>query len=76
MDVRTQFALIILFLPLASFALQIFFGRRIGPRGVWISVAASFVTLILAVSMLFTVVLGTPMNHYPEVAGSRWGILA
>ena len=68
MDVRTQFALIILFLPLASFVLQIFFGRRIGPRGVWISVAASFVTLILAASMLFTVVLGTPMNHYPEVA--------
>ncbi len=67
MDPRTQFALIILFLPLASCVLQIFFGRRLGPRGVWISVAAEFVTLILAFSMLATVALGTPMYHYPEV---------
>ena len=67
MDARTQFTLIILFLPLASCVLQIFFGRRLGPRGVWISVAAIFVTLILAFSMLATVMLGTPMHHYPEV---------
>ncbi len=67
MDTRTLYALIILFLPLASFALQIFFGKRIGPRGVWVSVAAVFAILILAVSMLFTVVLGTPMQYNPEV---------
>lgn len=67
MDVRTQFALIILLLPLASFVLQIFFGRRLGPKGVWISVAALGVTLILALSMLTMVLLGTPMHHYPEI---------
>ncbi|MFC1618999.1 NADH-quinone oxidoreductase subunit L [Candidatus Neomarinimicrobiota bacterium] len=67
MDPRTMYALIILFLPLASFVLQIFFGKRIGPRGVWISVASLFITLILAFSMLFTTVLGTPIHHYPEV---------
>ena len=67
MDIRSQFALLILFLPLASFVLQIFFGRRLGPRGVWISVAALFITLILAASMLATVAFGTPMDHLPEV---------
>ncbi len=67
MDSRTLFALIILFLPLASCVLQVFFGRRLGPRWVWISVSAEFVTLILALSMLATVILGTPMEHYPEV---------
>ncbi len=67
MDPRTQYALAILLLPLASFVLQIFFGRRLGPRGVWISVMAVFATLILAFSMLLTVALGTPMEHHPEV---------
>ena len=67
MDIRIQFALLILLLPLASFVLQIFFGNRLGPRAVWISVAATFITLLLAGSMLLTVALGTPMAFYPEV---------
>ena len=66
-NILSQFALIILFLPLASFVLQIFFGRRLGPRAVWISVAALFTTLVLAAAMLATVALGTPMDHHPEV---------
>ena len=67
MDIRGQFALLILFLPLASFILQIFFGKRLGPRAVWISVASAFITLILAGSMLLTIALGTPMAYFPEV---------
>ncbi|MEE9464350.1 MAG: NADH-quinone oxidoreductase subunit L [Candidatus Neomarinimicrobiota bacterium] len=67
MHTLTLYALIILFLPLASFVLQIFFGRLLGPRGVWISVGAVAVTLMLAFSMFFTTVLGSPMEHYPEV---------
>ncbi len=67
MHTLTLYALIILFLPLASFVLQIFFGRLIGPRGVWLSVGALAVTLVLALSMFFSVVLGSPMEHYPQV---------
>ncbi|MCH8837951.1 MAG: NADH-quinone oxidoreductase subunit L, partial [Candidatus Marinimicrobia bacterium] len=67
MHTLTLYALIILFLPLASFVLQIFFGRLIGPRGVWLSVGAVAITLVLALTMLFSVVLGSPMEHYPEL---------
>ena len=63
----TQIALAILFLPLASFVLQIFFGRRLGPRGVWISVVAIFTTLVLSFALLANVILNHPEPHYPWV---------
>ncbi len=68
MDSRTLFALIILFLPLASFVFQIFFGKKVGPKGVWISVAAIGVTFVLAISMLFTTVTsGITSDYFPVV---------
>ena len=68
MDSRTLFALIILLLPLASFVFQIFFGRRFGPKGAWVSVAAIGVTLVLASSMLFTTVTsGITSAYFPVV---------
>lgn len=45
-------ALFILFLPLLSFVLQIFFGRRFEEKkGEWVSVGLQFVTLILSLVM-------------------------
>lgn len=52
-------ALFILFLPLASFALQIFLGTKVlGRKGVWISVAMLFVCLALSLIILYAVVVG------------------
>ncbi|NOZ09237.1 MAG: NADH-quinone oxidoreductase subunit L [FCB group bacterium] len=45
-----MFALAILFLPLLSFAFQIFFGSKIGRAAHWFSLAALGVTLSLALS--------------------------
>ena len=67
MHALTINALLILFLPLASFVLQIFFGRFLGPKGVWISVASVAATLVLALSMFFTIATGTTIAHFPEV---------
>ncbi|NQV30558.1 MAG: NADH-quinone oxidoreductase subunit L, partial [Candidatus Marinimicrobia bacterium] len=48
-----KLALLILFLPLLSFVLQIFFGRRYeDKKGEWVSVGLVFTTLIMALVML------------------------
>jgi len=47
-----KLALFILFLPLLSFVLQIFFGRRFEDRkGEWVSVGLQFITLIMSLSL-------------------------
>lgn len=47
-----KLALFILFLPLLSFVLQIFFGRRFeDKKGEWVSVGLQFATLIMSLSM-------------------------
>ncbi len=47
-----KLALLILFLPLLSFVLQIFFGRRYEEKkGEWVSVGIAFTTLIMALVM-------------------------
>lgn len=50
------YGILILLLPLAAFAIQIFLGRRLPRQGDWVSVGAVMVTLCLALSM-FAVML-------------------
>jgi len=46
-----QYGLIILFLPLAAFVVQIFIGKRLPKQGDWVSVSAVVITLCLALAM-------------------------
>ena len=41
----------ILFLPLAAFIVNIFFGKRLPRQGDWVSIAAIIITLILSLSL-------------------------
>ena len=49
-----QFSLLILFLPLGAFLVQIFFGKRIPRDGDWVSIGAILITLILSFVMFFS----------------------
>ncbi|MGH7496504.1 MAG: NADH-quinone oxidoreductase subunit L [bacterium] len=52
MDTITQYALIILLLPLAAFVVQIFFGKRLPRQGDWLPTGAMFACLIFAILIL------------------------
>jgi len=63
-----KLALFILFLPLLSFALQIFFGRRFeDKKGEWVSIGIQFTTLILALIMFVMMLLKYDPNFSIEV---------
>ena len=47
----TNVCLLILFLPLAAFIVNIFFGKRLPRQGDWVSIAAIIITLILSLSL-------------------------
>ena len=44
----TNASLLILFLPLAAFVINIFFGKRLPRQGDWVSIGAIVTTLILS----------------------------
>ena len=47
----TDSCLLILFLPLIAFIINIFFGKRLPRQGDWVSVGAILITLLLALSL-------------------------
>ena len=47
----TNACLLILFLPLCAFLINIFFGKRLPRQGDWISIIAIVTTLILSLSL-------------------------
>ena len=47
----TNASLLILFLPLAAFLINIFFGKRLPRQGDWISISAIITTLLLSLSL-------------------------
>ncbi len=47
----TDACLLILFLPLIAFIINIFFGKRLPRQGDWVSVGAILITLLLALSL-------------------------
>jgi len=51
-------ALLVLFLPLASFFFQIFFGKRIGRKAHWFSLIAIGITLGIAISFVANIFFG------------------
>jgi NADH-quinone oxidoreductase subunit L len=51
-NIITDFCLLILFLPLVAFAINIVFGKRLPRQGDWVSVGAILITLVLSLSLL------------------------
>ena len=63
-----KLSLFILFLPLVSFVLQIFFGRRYEERkGEWVSVGIQFITLVMSLVMLGLMLSKYDPNYSLEV---------
>jgi len=56
-NIFINFSLLILFLPLVAFLVQIFFGKRLPREGDWVSISAIITTLILAISMFVAMLL-------------------
>jgi len=57
-----DYSLLILFLPLMAFTIQIFIGKRLPRQGDWVSIGAVIITLILAIAMFASMLFG----HNPE----------
>ena len=53
-DTITFFCLLILFLPLVAFVINIFFGKRLPRQGDWVSVGAILTTHLISLIMLFS----------------------
>ena len=65
-------ALFILFLPLLSFALQIFFGKRFEEKkGEWVSVGIQFITLIMSLAM-FVMMMSRHDPHFSLEVHQSW----
>jgi len=63
-----KLALFILFLPLLSFVLQIFFGRRFeDKKGEWVSVGIQFTTLIMSLAMFAMMISRNDPNFSIEI---------
>ena len=62
MNVFLQYTLIIYFLPLIAFAIQIFIGKRLPRQGDWVSVGAVLTTLVLSLALF----AGMLLNYNPH----------
>ncbi|NOZ03346.1 MAG: NADH-quinone oxidoreductase subunit L [FCB group bacterium] len=62
MNIFIQYALVIYFLPLIAFAIQIFVGKRLPRQGDWVSIGAILTTLVLALAMFASMLL----NYNPD----------
>ena len=52
-----QYSLVVLFLPLVAFLIQIFFGKRLPRQGDWVSIGAISITLVLAIIMFVRMII-------------------
>ena len=66
-----HFSLLILFLPLAAFVVQIFFGKHLPRQGDWVSVGAVVITLVLSLIMFVTMLFGHD-SGFTEEASFTW----
>tara|TARA_Y100000590_G_scaffold470562_1_gene666365 strand:- start:10579 stop:12627 length:2049 start_codon:yes stop_codon:yes gene_type:complete len=66
-----QFSLLILLLPLAAFAVQIFFGKRLPRQGDWVSIGAVGFTLVLSLIM-FATMLSSYDSGFSKEASFTW----
>ncbi len=65
-NIYIQNSLIILFLPLVAFVIQIFIGKRLPRQGDWISISAIVTTLILSLYMFVSMLQGYDSNFTQE----------
>ena len=70
-NIFINYSLFILFLPLAAFLIQIFYGRRLPRQGDWVSVSAVGITLILSIAMFVAMLLDNDPEFRQE-AGFTW----
>ena len=56
-NIITDFSLLILFLPLVAFIINIIFGKRLPRQGDWVSIGAILITLILSLSLLMNMLM-------------------
>ena len=61
-NIFINYSLFILFLPLAAFVIQIFFGKKLPRQGDWVSIGAISITLILAIAMF----VGMLLDYNPD----------
>lgn len=66
-----DYSLLILFLPLLAFGIQIFIGKRLPRQGDWVSVSAVIITLILALAMFGSMVVSHDPN-FSQQASLNW----
>ena len=67
-NIFINYSLFILFLPLAAFVIQIFFGKRLPRQGDWVSVGAIIITLILSIAMFVAMLLGNDPDFKQEAS--------
>ncbi len=62
----TLFCLLILFLPLVAFVINIFIGKRLPRQGDWVSVGAILTTLLLSLMLLISMFINGDPNFSHE----------
>jgi len=67
-NIFINYSIIILFLPLVAFVIQIFFGKHIYRQGDWVSISAISITLILSISMFVVMILDYDPNFKQEIS--------
>ena len=66
MNIFIQFALLIYFLPLVAFVINIFIGKRLPRQGDWVSISAVGISLILSIAMFTGMLLDYNPNFKVE----------
>ena len=67
-NIFIKYSLLILFLPLAAFVIQIFFGKRLPRQGDWVSIGAISTTLVLAITMFVAMIMKDDPDFYQEAS--------
>ncbi len=66
-----DYSILILFLPLAAFTIQIFIGKKLPRQGDWVSISAILITLVLSVAMFTSMLIGHD-PHFSQQASFTW----
>ena len=62
MNIFLQYTLLIYFLPLIAFVIQIFIGKRLPRQGDWVSIGAVLATLVLSIALF----AGMLLDYNPD----------
>ncbi len=70
-NILIDYSLLILFLPLAAFMVNLLFGKRLPRQGDWVSIGAVLITLALSGAM-FVIMLFSGDAHFKTEASFLW----